>query len=60
MKHFEFTTRQIGCYSTVQDIVAATVTNRETGETRKLTKPEYDRFFDNRDPAAWTIEEAGQ
>lgn len=31
------------------------VTHRKTGETHRLTRAEFDRFFDNRDPTDWII-----
>lgn len=32
------------------------VTNTKTGQTMLLSQEQYNRFFDNRDKAEWTVE----
>lgn len=32
-----------------------TVIHRRTGEARRLTRAQLDRFFDNRDPRDWEV-----
>lgn len=44
----------------IRDVRAAqaatyTVINRTTGETRRLTRAQLDRWFDNRSPFQWEV-----